>query len=260
MATFKERVEAYTGSILDTTALSGWLTSGARNILAMVPLQGLTQWGLSTEVGAPPDTFNLGDNIFLTANLNGYECKTVGEDMRARVLDINSVYFATSTSPVIFIDPSGNVQVAPSGGTLWYVPSPDVQHDDSVIFNFPVKLDQAVVLHAAIQGLGWITAGELVSLGSSFPVLPDFTTQLAAAALAMRINEDIDLGMGIMKEIESTIITFNAALQRYTTGVDTSMKNIQLRQVYKESLQKEFQSELTMHGLIKIPEKIPEKK
>lgn len=181
MSTFQSRVEDYTGTISDTTALSDWLTSGARWFVDLLPERKVIDY-----------TANLADSgsgvsvtgyRFYRAHKSGYGARLIDAGMKAQAVASDSIYRATATDPVAYIE-NGVLYIKPSGGTGIAMAYPTVVYSDSTIAGFPAELLQGVVLYAAIQRAIQMYNSVITSLGSlaftdqsapATPSAPSFT-------------------------------------------------------------------------------------
>lgn len=200
MATFQARVEDYIGTFSDTQALSDWLTSCARKIIDITPMEKLEIYASeNTDDGSTG--VSIEDKRFVRAHKSGYGARMIPASERARVLDSNSLEYATSTSPVVYIE-NGVAYVKPSGGTIIAVDYPSVSYGESNVTNFPDSMEQALVLYAAIHGANTKMKDELVKVSAlSFstqtaptaPTAPSFTYTDATGTTVSTTEADISL-------------------------------------------------------------------
>lgn len=150
MANFQQKVESYTGSISDTTALSEWLTTAARFVTDLLPDHVLDEYATTVDVST--DGLALATYRYLKALKNGYEVRMVGAGMSASVQDSNSIHYAIASSPV-GLRYNGKLYIYPDGGEALAMQYPSVLYNASTITNFPSRMLHGVVLYAAIQAL-----------------------------------------------------------------------------------------------------------
>jgi len=155
MATFQVQLEDIAGgSSVDTTAMSDWLTSGARTVLNMLPLNKLKR--VSSQ-HAFVNTADVEGRRVLTVTRNDgtidHPCREVLPSMRGRVIDSNYMEYATNTDPVYYIDNQLLTVKPDSSGSnqrLTFVNSAiTVAYSESSIDDFPDEAEHAVVLFAA---------------------------------------------------------------------------------------------------------------
>lgn len=171
MSTFQERVQAYTGSISDTAALTDWLTSGARFIVDLLPDHVLEEY--TTTQSVTTNGFALSSYRVQQVLKNGYEARRVPSGMSASVQDENSLHYALSNSPVSLVY-NGKLYIYPNGGEVLAMLYPTVTYNASTLSGFPAKMLHGVVLFAAIQGMLSKSSDALESVSAvSLPTAPD---------------------------------------------------------------------------------------
>lgn len=148
MASLKERIEQYVGTTGDDTALSNWLTQGAKFHLRLVPDQELIKY--ATEETVDSDGLDISDMIVLSVDKEGAPSTEYPSRFKARLTDSDSIHKATEFSPAHIIR-AGKLYVYPDGGTAEAVTLPEVTFSDSEISELPTDLESATVLYAAIQ-------------------------------------------------------------------------------------------------------------
>ena len=156
MATFQVQLEDIAGgSSVDTTAMSDWLTAGARTVLNMLPPNKLKR--VSSQ-HAFVNTADVEGRRVLTVTRNDgtidHPCREVLPSMRGRVIDSNYMEYATNTDPVYYIDNQLLTVKPDSSGSnqrLTFVNSAiTVAHTDTAITNFPDEAEKAVVLYLSL--------------------------------------------------------------------------------------------------------------
>lgn len=149
-ATFQVRVQAYLGSgYAETTVLSDNLTAGAKYIADLLPPMKLEKFvSDSTDTGSGVTV--TGMRVF-GVHKNFVPASKIDKSQRAKLLDINSIYYADGNDPSYYID-AGKVYVTPDGGTVVGYSYPSVAYTETTVASFPAEFDQAVVLYAVIQG------------------------------------------------------------------------------------------------------------
>ena len=167
METFSNQVDALTGfSTTDNDALSDWLTSGAREIINMMPRDLKKKCTTETTLNNSATTMDMdgvGEILYvnrLSADTGGSRipCREVSSMYGELSNDDNSIYKASETDPVYWILSSGdaailNVIPTPTANQTAIVhhlsyPSVSVADVDTIP-NFPDEAEPLVVLYVA---------------------------------------------------------------------------------------------------------------
>lgn len=150
MATFQSQVESYTGTVSDTTGLTGWLTNGARWIINLLPISKIAKHATDyTDTDGTTGISTVACRI-IGAHKSGYPAKEIPPSMKGAAADTLSLLKATTKSPAFYSEGEKSY-VLPSGGTIKGVTYPTVAYGDSAITNFPDDLEGVVAIYAAIQ-------------------------------------------------------------------------------------------------------------
>jgi len=182
---FLTQIQAYIGIFSDTTSLDTWLTQGAKNIINMLPEDIVKQYALDLPV-TNSGLSTSGYKVY-RIHYNGYGSMEYPIDMKARLQDTNSMYYATPTSPAHIYD-NALLFIFPNGGTILAIKYPTVVNTDVAITDFPPELVQGVILYASIQGLLENISNGIISLGAitfssqtapTTPTAPSFTYNAA---------------------------------------------------------------------------------
>lgn len=218
--TLLNQIESYIGTFADTVSLDNWLTQGAKNIINMLPDDKLKNY--TAELSITGAGMSMSGYRVYRVHSNGYGSIEYPIDMRARLQDSNSLYYATSTYPAHIFD-KGLLFIFPAGGTVLVMQFPTVGNTDSSISNFPPELIQAVILYTCIQATMQNINTVKSSLSSLIiPVSPaapsfsysvqtdtiDLTTDLATLATYIDTSNDIELAQGKIGEIQEKIRQF----------------------------------------------------
>lgn len=188
MSILQTRVEDYTGTVADTTALTDGLTAGAKYILNLIPEQKLGMY--STEITDDGSGVAISNYRPLRAHKSGYPAIPSSAEYKKRFLDTESIYYAPNKYPFWYIE-GGKAYVVPDGGTVVAVAYPTVTYSDSSITNFPAALEHGVVLYCAIQ----ILLGKSnISLASLDALTIDSVSEPSAPADATYSYTDAVLG------------------------------------------------------------------
>jgi hypothetical protein len=149
MSTFEVRINDKIGTLSDTTAISDFLTAGAKFFVNILPPHRLEKFTTNlTDAGRGISV--VAYRVF-SANKSGYGARRVPQELSAQVASSSSIHYAGSTDPAWYIL-NGLAYVKPSGGTVVAMAYPSVLYTDSTITAFPSDLDEGVVLYACIHG------------------------------------------------------------------------------------------------------------
>lgn len=228
MSTYKVRVEDKIGNVGDDTALSDFLTAGAKFIVNILPMERLEKF--TTDLADAGLGVSVVAVRILRAHKSGYKARRVDSGLAAQVVDTNSIHFASSTDPAWYIL-NGLAYVKPSGGTVVAMAYPTVAFGDSTITAFPIDLDEGVVLYACIHGrLRQMSDLTITTLGglsiSTFvkpnaPASPSFTYQDAVYSNASYTSAEYTPAIyvnALIDTISATNISFADTLA-YTPPV-----------------------------------------
>ena len=149
MSTYKVRVEDKIGAVSDDTALSDYLTAGAKFIVNILPPERVEKF--TTDLADAGSGVSVTTSRVLRAHKSGYKARRIDAGLSAQAINSSSIHYAGSTDPVWYIS-NGLAYVKPTSGTVVAMAYPTVAYGDSTIAAFPVDLDEGVVLYACIQG------------------------------------------------------------------------------------------------------------
>ena len=177
MATYQVKVEDLIGSVGDTAAISDFCTDTARELVNIAPKDILHV--MAEEIDDSGSGATLSNAKFLYAKKDGYEAPKVEPDKTARYTDSNSIYYATTKSPICYIL-KNKAFVKPSGGQVFAVKFPTIAYGDSfgsyassgtVVAQ---ELEPIILLGAAVKGRLRQLADKRTSLptGLVFPSTP----------------------------------------------------------------------------------------
>ena len=183
MATLQDKVQAYIGTVSDTTSLTGWLVNGVHKIIDIMPLPRLTNY--TTNLADSGSGININNYKVIRAHKLGYEAIGVPAGLKSAVIDSNSIYYATNRNPVYY-EENGMGYIIPSGGTIIALQYPVVTYSTlSGSTQFLTDFETPIVLWASIQGaiqsyntvmtsLSNLTLGTIADLPVT-PIAPSFT-------------------------------------------------------------------------------------
>ena len=180
MATFQVQIEDMVGIVgssadtsSDTTAITSWLTDGAKEVINVMPPnllalcaaeQTLTPRAVGSESTAA--TLNTG-KVFNVRRSDGtidQPCRLVSSRVKGRVSDSDDMMYATATDPVYYIE-SNYLNILPSASTAVgkysEVQYPAVTYGLDAIATFPDEAEYLVILYAAIKAVERIVSDNI---------------------------------------------------------------------------------------------------
>lgn len=222
MSTYQVRIEDRVGTIGDTTAMSDWLTAGAKFITNILPLQRLLKYTTNLTDGG--SGISVTTYRVVSANKAGYGAREIPHTLAGAVGNSGSIHYPSATDPVMYIL-NGLAYVKPSGGTVVAMAYPTVVYSDSTITAFPADLDEGVVLYACVHGrLRQMSDLTITTLGglsiSTFakpiaPASPSFTYTDAVYSNASYTSAEYTPAIyvnALIDTISATTISFSDTL------------------------------------------------
>tara|TARA_R110002110_G_scaffold406220_1_gene625905 strand:+ start:267 stop:2057 length:1791 start_codon:yes stop_codon:yes gene_type:complete len=195
MATFQVQIEDLTGTVSDTTALSSWLTDGARSVLNILPVNKLDRIASNENF---TDSIDIESKKVLTvvrkdaSNSNLYmPCRQLSASFMGRVLDSSYMEYASTSDPAYIVHNdvlnTYPQSVASSDSRVVFINAGiTVAFGDSAIANFPDEAENAVVLYAARNSLNRLMNGmnaiSALTVSVSAPSAPSLATVSYSAA------------------------------------------------------------------------------
>ena len=197
MADFKTRIDDLTGfASTDDTALSDWLSAGARSVMNVLPLNKLERVASNENFTNNIDVE--GKKILAVVRKDNNHaskiytpCRKLPPSMMGRVNDTNYMEAASESDPAYIIQndvlntyPGSN---ASNDSRVVFVNSSiTVAHGDSSIANFPDEAEEAVVLYGARNALNRLMNGmnaiSALTVSVSAPSAPSISTVSYSAA------------------------------------------------------------------------------
>jgi hypothetical protein len=197
MADFKTRIDDLTGfASTDDTALSDWLSAGARSVMNVLPLNKLERVASNENFTNNIDVE--GKKILAVVRKDNNHaskiytpCRKLPPSMMGRVNDTNYMEAASESDPAYIIQndvlntyPGSN---ASNDSRVVFVNSSiTVAHGDSAIANFPDEAEEAVVLYGARNALNRLMNGmnaiSALTVSVSAPSAPSISTVSYSAA------------------------------------------------------------------------------
>ena len=216
MATFKVQIEDVVGAVGDDTALTSWLTDGAKEIINFMPepelsLVSAQQTFTSAAVGSEAETLNTGkiSHVFRNDGDIDQPCRPIQALFKGRASDPYDMQYASVTDPVFYIE-NNKLNALPDGGSCKYseVQYPAVANGDSAISVFPDEYEYLVVLYASVKGLQRRMNDKLAD--------SDITTALTA------VNTELDELQSIADNVHTEIASANTNIDSAVTEVGLS--------------------------------------
>jgi len=179
MATFQVQVEDMVGTVettvgsgaSDTTAITSWLTDGAKEVINAMPPNLLILCAAEATPFTPrapgsessASTLNTG-KVFNVRRSDGtidQPCRMILSHVKGRASDPHDMDYATATDPVYYLE-SNYLNILPSAssavGKYSEVQYPAVAYGESAIAVFPDEAEYLVVLYAAMKAVERISA------------------------------------------------------------------------------------------------------
>jgi len=179
VATFQVQVEDMVGTVettvgsgaSDTTAITSWLTDGAKEVINAMPPNLLILCAAEATPFTPrapgsessASTLNTG-KVFNVRRSDGtidQPCRMILSNVKGRASDPHDMDYATATDPVYYLE-SNYLNILPSAssavGKYSEVQYPAVAYGESAIAVFPDEAEYLVVLYAAMKAVERISA------------------------------------------------------------------------------------------------------
>ena len=173
---FKTQVEDLIGSVGDDALISQSLQDIGGEIISALPSAKLLPVAKTTAISSSGLT--VADKKVLAVDKSDVRAKPIPAHEKAKYNDTASIYAATDTDPVYYIEDekvyvNGTAGSGATSGHLHYVPllptsdgSTLTVHGDSAVANFPLEAQQLMVLGSAVRCLQRLLANATSSLPS----------------------------------------------------------------------------------------------
>lgn len=171
MSTLQSRIEDYVGTFADTTALTDWLTAGAKQLIELIPYDKLED--IATEgTDNGTDGYSVLGKKVLRVHKSNYGAAYVSPGLYSQASNSSSIYYALATDPV-WTKKGAKIFVLPGGGSIVYVAYPTVTYSDTSISGFPTEMEHLVVLWATKQACVYLLASATSNISSgTLPTAP----------------------------------------------------------------------------------------
>lgn len=254
MATFQERVEAYTGPVPDVDDLSDFLTVGAQRLIELMP-ESLAR-KVAVIISAPDGTDVVGGRL-IDVTVDNFRARELKKAEVGSAIDPTSIFYVNNVKDPVFYMTNGAIYHFPASGDcdILHVPYPVVLFDDTQVANFPPIFDEPVILYAAMQLHTAQMETERESIAAALPTL-DISADLAAIQIALVTQEDLELASGHINDAQLKIQEFTARLQGVQIQIAAAAQRIQMLQNSVAVLDKQYKDSLaSLFGFTTTPEK-----
>lgn len=172
MATLQDRVEGYIGTVTDTSSLDGWLVDALHRIVDLLSGDKLNTY--SANVIDAGSGISVQNYRIVRAHKSGYNADVIEAGLKAQVIDSASIYYATLTNPMYYIE-NGTAFVLPNGGTIIAVPYSPIDHTTIAgSTQFLKDFEEHIVLYAAMQFMFQNISTALATVGIYIDTDEDF--------------------------------------------------------------------------------------
>jgi hypothetical protein len=217
MADFKTRIDDLTGfASTDDTALSDWLSAGARSVMNVLPLSNLERVASNENFTNNIDVE--GKKILAVVRKDDNHaskiytpCRKLPPSMMGRVNDTNYMEAASESDPAYIMQndvlntyPGSNA--SNDSRVVFINSSITVAHGDSAIANFPDEAEEAVVLYGARNAL------ERLMNGLHTNDLIDHASTGALALMNAEIDDVVHDSTGSLAKAKAQIDAFVASI------------------------------------------------
>ena len=220
MATFQVQVEDLTGTIGDTTAITSWLTDGAKEIINILPAnkKALAASTNTLNNSSPTLTINGGDVLDVTRSDGTIDrpCRIVSPLLRGKMQDTADINYVTKSDPVYYIlNNTLTVYPTPTASetaSVSKVAYPAVAYGDSAISVFPDDYEYLVVLYASLKGLQRLMNDKSSDLPS------DITLPSLPVAPSVPSISDLSISNAVpsVPSLTSNSVSFSTGAPNYT--------------------------------------------
>ncbi len=260
MATFGALVQDYIGVFANTDLIDLSLTEGARIVVDKLADEQDVRLDLyATDKPDGASGVDVTGGRAIKAHKLGYTAMKVDSTNKTRFALAGSIFKATATDPVWYLEKS-KAYVLPGGGTIVWVAYPTVANSDSAISNFPPQGYPIVVLYSAIHCqlsiISTLIATTMAGLtftnptNPTAPSAPSFTyTDATGTTISLSAVDATTLSASTTLSVGSTLSFTPPAFGGSYTGIDSTLGNSDLAwtQAYGvklDSQMKQYQTDL----------------
>ena len=219
---FKIQIEDLIGSVGDDTLISQSLQDVGGEIISALPNKKLLPVAKTSAISSSGLT--IADKKVLAVDKSDVRVKPIPANEKAKYNDTASIYAATDTDPVYYIEDekvyiNGAAGSGATSGHLHYVPllptsdgSTLTVHGDSAIVNFPLEAQQLLVLGSAVRCLQRLLSDKTSSLPSdiSAPSLPVAPSSPSAPSFTYTDASVSDIVQPLISVSDMAALTENA--------------------------------------------------
>ena len=190
MADFKTQVEDLIGSVGDDALITQSLIDIGGEIIRAIPKNELLSSSLAVAVSS--SGLGISDKRILAVDKDDLPVKKIPANQKARYNDTASIYAATDTNPVYYVEAetiyvNGDAGDGATAGVLHYVPklpthngSALISNGSDAVANFPLEAEYLLILGSSARCLQRLMADKTDSLPSDVtaPVLSEVSISL----------------------------------------------------------------------------------
>ena len=210
MADFKTQVEDLIGSVGDDALITQSLIDIGGEIIGSLPNTKLLSSALAVAVSS--SGLSISDKRILAVDKDDLPVRKIQADRKARHNDTASIYAATDTNPVYYVEAetvyiNGAAGDGATAGVLHYVPklpthngSALISNGSDSVANFPLEAEYLLILGSSVRCLQRLMANKTSSLPSDIPEpvlseisisLPTFTVPDSFVLIPAPVGADI---------------------------------------------------------------------
>jgi hypothetical protein len=138
------------GAVVSDASLNNWLKEAVITLLGLLPIEKLGEVAVMEENVTEDGSYDVRGKRVYACKRGLYNAPFVSPRMAPNVIDVNSIYYASNTSPVSILQ-NGFIQVYP-GGEVYTVAYPiTVSVSATTIPGLPAEFEPGAVLSTAIK-------------------------------------------------------------------------------------------------------------
>jgi len=229
MADFKTQVEDLIGSVGDDALITQSLIDIGGEIIRAIPNSALLSSALAVAVSS--SGLSVADKRVLAVDKDDLPVRKIPANQKARYNDTASIYAATDTNPVYYVEAetiylNGAAGSGPTAGVMHYVPklpthngSALISNGSDAVANFPLEAEHLLILGSAVRCLQRLMADKSsslsdLSISSVAPVPPESPSFTSPDISSTTIN---NLGVPPIYTAPTTTISGIAWATEYPT-------------------------------------------
>jgi len=229
MADFKTQVEDLIGSVGDDALITQSLIDIGGEIIRAIPNSALLSSALAVAVSS--SGLSVADKRVLAVDKDDLPVRKIPANQKARYNDTASIYAATDTNPVYYVEAetiylNGAAGSGSTAGVMHYVPklpthngSALISNGSDAVANFPLEAEHLLILGSAVRCLQRLMADKSsslsdLSISSVAPVPPESPSFTSPDISSTTIN---NLGVPPIYTAPTTTISGIAWATEYPT-------------------------------------------